>query len=173
MKIGIYDLELDDNGMSILRKVRTEEAGDLYLYEDYNPNPYYKFLNKVFRIDRQAEEHLYLLAFDYYYNPVGAFDVTHGTYDEADWKPFNIYTRLSLCNGMYFIIAHNHPNASREDLLDINIVDYETTEKIINAGLLVKRKCIDHMIIGRNCFCSMAKETPVFVETEDCYEINH
>lgn len=167
MKVNIYDLEINKYGMNVLHKIRTEESNDLNLYDSYDPKPFYSFMNRIFRIDKQSEEHLYILAFDYYYKPVGAFDVAHGSINEAKWKPFNIFTRLSLCNGIYFIMIHNHPFATKESIANINDMDYKATQDVIRAGFLVKRKCIDHIIIGKNSFCSLAIATSVFTDTEE------
>lgn len=171
MKIPIYNLELNKKGTNCLRKVRTfKTEEDLTLYSDYyNPKPFYKIIKKAFRAHKQSEEHLYLLVFNNHFKPIGLFDVAHGSLNKADWKLFNVITRLYLCNGTNFIVAHNHPNTIINRTYDVNSIDQNTTESLIKLALTLGKECEDHIIIGSKGFISLKQHTPIFMETENDY----
>jgi DNA repair proteins len=59
-----------------------------------------------------------------------------------------------LKKGCFLILVHNHPSGdvtpSKEDI--------KLTKNLILAGLLLQCKIIDHIIIGKNGYFSMAEK---------------
>ena len=68
MKIPIYNMQVNKKGENYLSKVGSFKVKeDITLYSDhYNPKPFYKTIRDAFKANKQSEEHLYLLAFNYH-----------------------------------------------------------------------------------------------------------
>jgi DNA repair protein RadC len=59
-----------------------------------------------------------------------------------------------LCNASSLILIHNHPSGS----LDPSRADLDLTKKIKEASLIIEIQMLDHLIITKEGYCSLADE---------------
>lgn len=143
MRITKYGVELDNNKKNILVK----EGGCNYpSTSEALTSPYaiLNMLNFVFRANRQAEEHVYLLAFNTKCKLLGVFEVSHGTADQSLVNPREMFVRLFLCGATQFAIAHNHPSGDCTPSKS----DNEVTNRVKDAAKLMGITFLDHIVIG-------------------------
>lgn len=142
MRIIKYAVELDENKKNILVK---ESSQNCPLINNLgNPSKIRDMLNIVFHAKSKAEEYMWLIALDSRCNPIGMFELSHGTVNASLVTPREVFVRLCLCGAAGCVLAHNHPSGdpspSKEDI--------EVTAKIKEAGSIMNIKLHDHIIIG-------------------------
>lgn len=106
MRITKYNVMLDENRKNILVAESTKNYPSLG-----NANAADKIveiMNTVFEADRQAEEHVWLMAMDVRCKIIGIFEVTHGSVSACVTSPREIFVRLCLCGASIFALCHNH-----------------------------------------------------------------
>lgn len=142
MRIIKYAVELDANKKNILVKEDSQNCPSISNLG--NPSRIRDMLNMVFHAGSKAEEHMWLIALDSKCNPVGVFELSHGTVNSSLVSPREVFVRLCLCGAAVCVLAHNHPSGdpapSNEDI--------EVTERIKEAGAIMNIKLHDHIIIG-------------------------
>lgn len=146
MRITKYRTELDCSGLNILVK----EASMNYNYIKIlnTPEKIFQMFCEVYALNRQAEEYLYMLAFNTKCKLLGVFEISHGTGDKAIINPREIFIRLLLVGANSFVLVHNHPSddctPSKEDL--------DCTNRIKECGKMIGIELLDHIIIGDSYF---------------------
>lgn len=124
---------------------------------DYEPisgtTEAYHFL-KAMKLDRKAEEHCVVIAFDVKQNVVGYFEVSHGALASSIVDVRGIMQRLLLCNAGAFIFAHNHPSGNCAPSNE----DVQSTQRLKECGEIMNIKLIDSIIVGDDCYYSFAEE---------------
>ena len=69
-------------------------------------------------------------------------------------SPRELFIEALQNNAVYIILLHNHPSGdpmpSREDIL--------VTQRIREGGSLLGIELLDHIIIGDNCYVSLAEQ---------------
>ena len=69
-------------------------------------------------------------------------------------SPRELFIEALQQNAVYIILLHNHPSGdpmpSREDIL--------VTQRIREGGSLLGIELLDHIIIGDNCYVSLAEQ---------------
>ena len=69
-------------------------------------------------------------------------------------SPRELFIEALQKNTVYIILLHNHPSddpmPSREDIL--------VTQRIREGGSLLGIELLDHIIIGDNCYVSLAEQ---------------
>lgn len=147
-----YRLEKNKDNLNYLVKEKRISKDDDMEYCDCEK--IVSFMNEKFRLDKMAEEYVYMISLDRRCHINGIFELSHGVVDASLIGTREIFIRLLLSSASSFILFHNHPSGSviksRED---INI-----TEKIKKASELMGVKLVDHIIVGKNCFYSFNKE---------------
>ena len=108
-------------------------------------------VNKVFKLDRQTDEHFVMLALDNKNKIVGAFTITVGTIDSSLVNTRGIFQKALLCNASKIILAHNHPSGISDPSKD----DVKVTRNIAECGDLLGIKLLDHIIIGDEEYTSL------------------
>ena len=140
-----YGIELD----RFRHPVMVEEA----LYEASgktldSPVKIAEFLNESVRLNRKAEEYVYMLAFDTKCNLLGMFEVGHGTANKCILNTREIFMRALLCGAVNIVIAHNHPSSdiypSKED--------NKVAERVKRAGELMGIELLDFIIVGNGVY---------------------
>ena len=140
-----YGIELD----RFRHPVMVEEA----LYEALgktldSPVKIAEFLNESVRLNRKAEEYVYMLAFDTKCNLLGMFEVGHGTANKCILNTREIFMRALLCGAVNIVIAHNHPSSdiypSKED--------NKVAERDKRAGELMGIELLDFIIVGNGVY---------------------
>ena len=145
MQIRKYNLELDQNKHPVMveEKATTYEGRPLN-----NPSFVADLLEECFRLSRQAEEKVYMISLDSKNEPIGIFEVSHGSVNMSCCMPRKIFIRALLCGAVNIIIAHNHPSGDTTPSRD----DEEVKERLEAAGELIGVRVLDFLIVGRNGF---------------------
>lgn len=83
--------------------------------------------------------------------------ISVGTENEAIYSAREIYNLALRKGAVNIILIHNHPSG---DATPSN-ADITTSKKLVEAGLIVGIKLIDHIIIGDNSFYSMSEHNMI------------
>lgn len=85
---------------------------------------------------------------------IGETDISKGTVNMSVLSPRELFVEALQKNAVYIILLHNHPSGdptpSKDDIL--------VTRRIQEAGQLLGIELLDHIIIGDNCYVSLAAE---------------
>ena len=81
-------------------------------------------------------------------------EISRGTVNMSVISPRELFIEALQKNAVYIILLHNHPSGdpmpSREDIL--------VTQRIREGGSLLGIELLDHIIIGDNCYVSLAEQ---------------
>ena len=145
MRVTTYRAELDENLHNILVR---ESSRNYPGGNTKSPYGIAEMMNAMYGLNRQAEEHIYMLAFDTKNRLLGVFELAHGTVNSTLCHPREIFIRALLCGFANVVLVHNHPSQ------DVNPSgeDCAVTERIRKAGKLVGVNLIDHIIVGDGYF---------------------
>ena len=145
-----YEMELDE----LKHPLMVEESSYECPAERLNsPEKTVRLLNKCFKLDKKAEEYVYMLVFDAKCNPLGVFELGHGSVNACILNPREIFQRALICGAVNIVIAHNHPSHDITPSKDDDVA----ASKISEAGKLMKIQLVDFIIIGNGYF-SYAEE---------------
>lgn len=82
----------------------------------------------------------------------GESEISRGTVNMSVVSPRELFIEALQKNAVYIILLHNHPSGdptpSRDDVL--------VTNRVREAGKLIGIELLDHIIIGDNCYVSLA-----------------
>lgn len=143
MRITSYKMLLNEDLVPVLVK----EKSCNYLSESRrmnNPESIVAVMKNVFDADKRVEEHIWIVAFNTRFVPIGFFEVTHGTANMSFVNNREIFNRLLLCGATSFAMVHNHPSGDSS----FSDADYKTTERVKQAGELMGIEMVDHIVIG-------------------------
>lgn len=108
-----------------------------------SPEAVANMLNTIFRLDKQAEEYLYMVAVNTKCRVLGVFEVSHGTVNQSICNPRDIFIKGLLCGATGIILAHNHPSGdttpSREDIT--------IYRRVKESGKLIGVELMDNIIV--------------------------
>ena len=100
------------------------------------------------------QEHLKLLMLNTRSRLIGESEISRGTVNMSVISPRELFIEALQKNAVYIILLHNHPSGdpmpSREDIL--------VTQRIREGGSLLGIELLDHIIIGDNCYVSLAEQ---------------
>ena len=100
------------------------------------------------------QEHLKLLMLNTRSRLIGESEISRGTVNMSVISPRELFIEALQRNAVYIILLHNHPSGdpmpSREDIL--------VTQRIREGGSLLGIELLDHIIIGDNCYVSLAEQ---------------
>lgn len=83
--------------------------------------------------------------------------ISIGTLDSSFVNMRELYNPAIKRNAAAMIIAHNHPSGDSTPSSE----DYEVTKRAIEAGRILGIKLLDHIVIGKNCYTSIANESTI------------
>lgn len=150
MKITKYNLLLLEEKPSLVKESCCNYAGEIPLT---SPELIVGLMNEVYSAKNLAEEYVWMLAFDTKNNPLGLFEISHGSVNASIITSREVFIRLCLVGAVSFAIVHNHPSKncfpSKEDVL--------ITRKLKEASKMMDIKLLDHLIIGGDNFFSFAE----------------
>lgn len=102
----------------------------------------------------QKQEIMKLLMLNTKAKLLGETNISKGTVNASLVSPRELFIEALQKNAVSIILLHNHPSGdpapSREDIL--------ITKRIKEAGALIGVELLDHIIIGNNCYTSLAEE---------------
>ncbi|MCD7818377.1 MAG: JAB domain-containing protein [Lachnospiraceae bacterium] len=102
------------------------------------------FCRETLKMDKKAEEYVYLLCFDIKGSVLGLYEISHGDVRSSILSPREICIRALLSGASGMLIVHNHPSGSTEP----SLTDEAITQRIYEAGVLINVPLIDSIIIG-------------------------
>ena len=145
MRITTYRTELNEEQHNILVK---ENSCNCPVNSLSNPQSVMEMLNNVFRLNKQAEEYVYMIALNTKCKPLGVFEISHGTANQSICNPREIFIKALLCGATGIILAHNHPSGNTTPSKD-DMTVYERTKK---AGEIIGVDLLDNLVIGDGYF---------------------
>jgi DNA repair protein RadC len=80
--------------------------------------------------------------------------VFEGTVDSSAVYPREIMKKALRWDASSLIFVHNHPSGDPEP----SVSDREITKELVFAANIMQLKVLDHIIIGNNCYFSLADE---------------
>ena len=149
MRITTYKTELNQDNLNVLVK---EKSCNCTGVETLNtPSLIAEMFNVVFRLNKQTEEYLYMIALDNKGKPLGVFEISHGMVNMTICNPREIFIKALLCGASGIVIAHNHPSGdttpSKEDI--------ESYNRLKEAGKLIGINVLDSIIVGDSYYSFM------------------
>lgn len=155
MRVIKYNVLLDENKKNTLVAESTQNRPEITSLN--SPDMIVNLMNLVFQADRQAEEHLWLVALNTKGKLLGVFEVSHGTIRESLVSAREIFVRLCLCGATSFVLCHNHPSGDSTPSRN----DVQVTRTIKDAADLMGIAFCDHIIIGDGVYYSFREEQNV------------
>lgn len=144
MRLTQYELELEDDKPILVK----ERAFNYSEHELNMPGKIVKMMNYLFRMDRMADEKMYMIAFNTRMKPLGIFEISHGTVNSSILDARGVYIRALLCGATCITLIHNHPGKSSMPSAE----DFKVTQTIKEAGNLMGIPLIDHLIVGADYY---------------------
>lgn len=145
MRITTYRTELDENLHNTLVK---EKSRNFPVESFRNPKAVVEVLNSLFRLDKQAEEYVYMLAMNTKGRALGVFEVSHGTVNQSICSPRDIFIKALLCGAVRIILVHNHPSGDPAPSTE----DITMYKRLREVGDLLDIKILDSIIVGNEYF---------------------
>lgn len=150
LKVGKYRIELNDDQhplMVVEEKIAFEE---LRLND---PNKVVGLVNTGFNLNKLAEEHIYLIAVNTQYKPLGVFEVAHGQINQCGISPREIFLRALICGATGIFIVHNHPSGQVKP----SKADFQICKRIKESGALLGVTLYDFLIVAEKDSYSFLK----------------
>lgn len=146
MRLIKYTTHLGNDRKPILVKENSRNYPEICRLD--SPQKISDVINAVYNASVLTEEYMWMIALDTKCNPIGIFEVSHGTVNASLVSPREIFMRLCLCGATYFVLIHNHPSGdctpSKEDI--------KVTTQIKEAGKLMNISLLDHIIVGNSYY---------------------
>ncbi len=141
-----YNVELDKNRHPMM----LEESTHFYNSQALSSAPdIVDMLNVCFHLRWQAEEKVYMIAFDHRMQILGVFQVAHGQVCCCQISTREIFLRALLAGAESIILAHNHPT----QIVTPSEEDHAFCKRVAEAGKFMNISLLDFLILG-NGYCS-------------------
>ena len=99
------------------------------------------------------KEYVYILMFDSKHKLLKDVRLSEGTVNSSLLSPREVFTMALKFDAVYIVLVHNHPSGdpspSRQDI--------EITDRVSSAGRMIGIELYDHIILGNNCYVSLAE----------------
>jgi DNA repair protein RadC len=105
-------------------------------------------------IKDKAKEHFKLILLNPRNKIIGISTISIGTLNTSLAHPREIFKEAIINNAMSVVLAHNHPSGDPEPSED----DLTITKRLTEAGKILGIEVVDHIIIGKNNFCSFKEK---------------
>lgn len=152
MKIQEAKIIFDKNNMATIVKKSSinYEAMDNLL----SPENIVRVMNDIFMLNKQVEEYVYLICMNYQFEPICFFEVSHGTQYGAIVGIREIMIRVLLSGASNIVLVHNHPEGPAVP----SYADIEITKRLEKASKILEISFVDHIIVGKELYCSCISE---------------
>ena len=107
------------------------------------------------------KEYVYMLMFDSKHKLIKDVRISEGTINSSLLSPREVFVEALRYDAVFIILIHNHPSGDPTP----SIQDIDITHRIYDAGMLIGINLSDHIILGNNCYVSLA-ERGIFDETK-------
>ena len=104
------------------------------------------------RLQDQERECIHALLLDSKHRPLNHMRVTEGSWTSCNLDPKVVFSACLRNGAPAVILVHNHPSGDPTPSRD----DLELTERMLRAGRVVGVRLLDHLIVGREGFTSLA-----------------
>jgi DNA repair protein RadC len=101
-------------------------------------------------IKDKAKEHFKLILLNPRNKIIGISTISIGTLNASLVHPREVFKDAITHSAASVVLAHNHPSGDPEPSED----DIKITKKLVESGKILGIEVIDHIIIGKNNFCS-------------------
>lgn len=152
MNIKIYNLILDTETKhsSLQVKESYEYANDYFA----SAVSVYSLMTEVFHMQKQADEYVYMLAFNNRMKLLGVFEVSHGIGNASLLDARGVFIRALQIGASNIMLVHNHPSGiplpSREE--------FNICRRMVSAGKLLGVPVLDFIVIGSDDFVSFLEK---------------
>jgi DNA repair protein RadC len=102
---------------------------------------------------RSTQENFLAILLDNAQNLLSVKHITKGLINRTLVHPREIFRPAILANATAIILCHNHPSGNMEPSLE----DLDITQRLKNAGELIGIPILDHLIVSKNGYYSMAE----------------
>lgn len=99
------------------------------------------------------KEYVYMLMFDSKHRLLRDVRISEGTINRSMLSPREVFVEALRYDAVYIILVHNHPSGDPTP----SQADIEITQSIFEAGKLIGVQLSDHIVLGNNCYVSMAE----------------
>lgn len=100
------------------------------------------------------QEHLKLIMLNTRSRLIGESEISKGTVNMSVVSPRELFVEALQKNAVYIILLHNHPSGDPSPSTD----DILITKRVKLGGQLLGIELLDHIIIGDNCYVSLAEQ---------------
>ena len=149
MRITEFKAVVDEDNRTKLVK---ESARNYIGHDSMNsPQKIADLMTDMYELDKQAVEHVYMVALNSKSKVLGVYMVSKGTVNATILAPREIYMAALMMGAVNVVVIHNHPSGDSTPSND----DLISTKRIKDAGSLIGIQLMDHVIIGNNRYHSM------------------
>jgi len=145
-----YKTFIDDQQRTYLKEVRKLEIEKRLT----TPKQVNDFFCSQYKIQENAEEYIYIIAVNAAMQPLGVFEICHGSVHRSLLNVREIFVKLFLCGAVGFFLVHNHPSQSTEP----SEMDRIYTNQMEKAAKLMGIEFLDHIIIGSDFYSFREQE---------------
>lgn len=114
------------------------------------PEPIFKHFRA--RFSNEKQEHLFVMHFDVACQFMGDCLVGKGSLDHCGTQPREIFRKAIEKAASFVVLVHNHPS----QLISPSKEDIKFTQRLVHVGKVIEIPVLDHLIIGKNNFFSLA-----------------
>jgi DNA repair protein RadC len=149
-------------GIGLAKAAQIKACFELGKREDLEPEP--KDFNiknpesvvKAIRssIKDKAKEHFKLILLNPRNKIIGISTISIGTLNASLVHPREVFKDAIVHSAASVVLAHNHPSGDPEPSED----DIKITNKLVESGKILGIEVIDHIVIGKNNFCSFKEK---------------
>lgn len=111
-------------------------------------------IRSLWPVDVEHREAMVSVYLNQAHNIVGYSVISIGSISGTLCDVKVVFQHGLLCNASALILIHNHPSGS----LKPSVEDLNLTKKIREASLIMDMRMLDHLIITREGYCSLADE---------------
>jgi len=105
-------------------------------------------------IKDKAKEHFKLILLNPRNKIIGISTISIGTLNASLVHPREVFKDAIVHSAASVVLAHNHPSGDHEPSDD----DTKITNKLVESGKILGIEVIDHIVIGKNNFCSFKEK---------------
>jgi DNA repair protein RadC len=131
---------------------REELEPELKNFDIKNPEAVVKAIRAS--IKDKAKEHFKLILLNPRNKIIGISTISMGTLNASLVHPREVFKDAITHSAASVVLAHNHPSGDPEPSED----DLKITKKLVDSGKILGIEVIDHIIIAKNRFKSLANE---------------
>lgn len=119
-----------------------------------SPSAIVTVLNKLFDLENQTDEYVYMLTANIKMDINGIFEIGHGAYDFCHVHTRELFSKALLYGAYGIVLVHNHPSGDPY----ISCEDEALTKTLLEGCNLLGLKLIDHIVVGHGKFLSFQEE---------------